>query len=111
MTKAKKPYDPSISGGRITILKKNKNAESSLYAVRTKYADMLDDFQALCSASHTDRNIVFSQYVTKIMKRVEVKSGELGFLLGKTKRVYLTSIERGMHMYEHQHNLTHEYGY
>ena len=116
-SKAEKSYDASRTAIRSFNFwwqnhdfEKNKNVETSLYAVQTKYADMLDGFQALCSASHTERNIMFSHYVTKMMKRVEVKSGELSFVLGKTKRVYLTSIQRGMHMYEHQHNLTHEYG-
>ena len=84
--------------------------ESELYAVRSKYGHMWDGFQALCSASHVERNVLLAHYVTKMVKRVEPKENNQNFVQGKTKRGYLNSLMRGMHMYEHQHKLTQEYG-
>ena len=50
----------------------NERTEPALYAIRYKYGDMLDGFQALCTSSHQERNIILAHYVTKMVKRVEV---------------------------------------
>ena len=86
---------------------------TQLYAVKFKYGDMVDGFQALCSASHQERNILFSHYVTKMVKRKLTKKdaeNEITFVLGRTKRGYLNSLMRGLKMYEHHHGLTDIYG-
>ena len=88
----------------------DQQKEPELYAIRAKYGHMWDGFQALCSGSHVERNVMLAHYVTKMVKRVQVKEGDLNFVQGKTKRGYLNSLQRGMHMYEHQHQLTREYG-
>ena len=89
----------------------NEVTEPALYAIRYKYGDMLDGFQALCTASHQERNIILAHYVTKMVKRVEVtRKNDVPFVMGRTKRGYLNSLMRGMKMYEKQHDLILLYG-
>ena len=113
--KADKTYDSSRTAIRsFNFWWKSHNfnieLEPTLYNIRAKYGDMLDGFQALCTASHQERNVMLAHYVTKMIKRVEVKEGEVDFVLGRTKRIYLNGLQRGMHMYEHEHELTLVYG-
>ena len=85
----------------------------TLYAIKFKYGDYLDGFQVLCSASHEERNVLFSHYVAKMVKRRESQKdlqNGVNFVLGRTKRGYLNSLMRGMKMYEHLHHLTNIYG-
>ena len=113
--KADKTYDSSRTAIRsFNFWWKSHNfnleLEPTLYKSRAKYGDMLEGFQALCTASHQERNVMLAHYVTKMIKRVEVKEGEVDFVLGRTKRIYLNGLQRGMHMYEHEHELTLVYG-
>lgn len=84
--------------------------EPSLHAIKHKFGDMVDGFQAICSATHHERNILLAHYVSKMMKRTDSRTGEVNFVLGKTKRGYLNSLMRAMKLYENQHKLKHVYG-
>ena len=84
--------------------------EPGLCNLREKFGDMNDGFAALCSASHAERNVLLAHYVSKMVKRVEVKQGDISFVTGRTKRGYLNSLMRAMKMYEKEHDLTSVYG-
>ena len=64
----------------------------------------------MCSASHAEQNVLLAHYVSKMVKRVEVKQGDISFVTGRTKRGYLNSLMRAMKMYEKEHDLTSVYG-
>ena len=61
-------------------------------------------------AQHPTPKEMFYWHITSRKWRVEPKENDLNFVQGKTKHGYLNSLMRGMHMYEHQHKLTQEYG-
>ena len=88
----------------------NSVTEPTLYSLRYKFGDMLDGFQALCTASHEERNVILAHYVTKMVKRVEVSKDDVSFVMGRTKRGYLNSLMRAMKMYERKHGLMTVYG-
>jgi hypothetical protein len=83
---------------------------SLLYSVRDKFSHMVDGFQALCSSTHQERNILFSHFVSKMTKRTPNVPNEPDFVLGRTKQGYLNSLMRALKMYEAHHGLTHIYG-
>ena len=77
-----------------------------LYAIKFRYGEHLNWFQALCSASHQVRNIFFSHYFSMIVKRrVSAKYTEnsVNFVLRQTKRSYLNSLIQGIKMFEQLH--------
>jgi hypothetical protein len=49
----------------------DKFCEPTLYELKSKYADMVDGFQALCSATHSEQNIMLAHYVKKMIKWVD----------------------------------------
>ena len=53
-----------------------------------------------------ERNIMLEHYVTNMIKCVDVKEGKVDFVLGQTKRIYLNGWQHGVHMYEHEDELT-----
>jgi hypothetical protein len=88
----------------------NESTEPSLYGLKSKYGDFFDGFQALCTASHSERNIMLAHFVTKMIKRIDTDDSGVTFVKGRTKHGYLNSLQRGMHLYEHEHQLTEQYG-
>jgi hypothetical protein len=85
-----------------------------LYALRDKYARMVDGFQALCSATHQERNIMLSHFVSKMHKKSTNNTSNdkkaVDFVLDRTKRQYLNFLMRALKMYKQHHGLTHIYG-
>ena len=85
--------------------------EANLFAVRSKYSYTVDGFEALCRAMHFERNILLAHYVSKMIRRKEKqKEGDLDGVMGSTKRGYLNSLNRALHLYEKKNNLMDFYG-
>jgi hypothetical protein len=68
--------------------------EPSIYKLRFQYGQMLDGSQALCSATHIERNTLLSHWVSKMINRGGKKS-DTGIVLGSTKVSYLNSLQEG----------------
>ena len=92
----------------------NKEKDPLLYALRERYGDMLDGFQALCSCTHEERNILLSHYVANVRslskKKIKTEQEKLVPVSGRSLRTYLNSLMRGMKMYEKEFGLAHLYG-
>ena len=50
----------------------DQQKEPELYAIRAKYGHMWDGFQALCSGSQVERNVMLAHYFTKMVKQLFV---------------------------------------
>ena len=85
--------------------------DPELYHLRFSLGDMVDGFQALCSCSHDDRNILLAFWVCKMVKR-HLRADETADdpVLGSTKVTYLNSIQRALKLYEKKNKLIDHYG-
>ena len=89
----------------------NRETEANLFDVRSKFAYAVDGFEGICHAMHAERNILLAHYVSKMLRRKEKQNeGDLDDIMGSTKRGYLNSLCRAMHLYEKHCNLMDFYG-
>ena len=49
----------------------NRETESHLFAVWSKFAHEVDGFEGLCHAVHAERNVLLAHYVSKMIQRKE----------------------------------------
>jgi len=86
-------------------------ADPELYNIRFSYGDMIDGFQALCSCTHPNRNILLTNWIAKMVKRSLRKDEDSEApVLGSAKLTYLNSIQRALKLYEKKNNLIEFYG-
>ena len=86
----------------------NPDCEPTLCTLRYRFQSK-DGFAALCTMFHDERNILLAHYVVKLVPTFKKKDMK-GNILGRTKRVYLNGIQRGLKLYEKQHNQVWRFG-
>jgi hypothetical protein len=86
----------------------NPLTEDLVCQLRDKYSTADDGFHALCLAEHSERNIMLSHYVAKVLPYDKTNKKE--FVTGGSKRIYLVAIQRALKLFEKQHKLIAKYG-
>ena len=65
----------------------------------------------MCSASHAEQNVLLAHYVSKMVKRVEVKQGDNYLFFDWTYTANISNfLVHALKIYKKEHNLTSVYG-